>query len=100
MQKLKKDLGAPKKPVGGAYGVVPNAKIEEFARAAAARGDKRFGLGVILAGEAWEALSDAEDRPFEAEFLKALEEYNVVLAVCKGKQVALEVAASPPPLRR
>jgi len=73
--KKKKDVNAPKKPAGGGYGVylaenraaivksLPEGhKITDVSKAASTK---------------WNALSDAEKKPFNDKYLKNMEEYKV-----------------------
>jgi len=62
---------APKKPVGGAYGVFTNEKRDEFKKQAASAGDKSFGGPAKLASAAWKALSDAEKAPYQQKYEEA-----------------------------
>merc|ERR1712151_652437 len=86
--KAKKDKNAPKKPVGGAYGVFNNEKREEFTKLAQANGAKGFaasGAAAKMASEAWKKLSDAQKKPYEENFQKASEEYKKALEEYKAK---------------
>jgi len=78
--KPKKDKDAPKKPVGGAYGVFGNEKREEFKAKAVAAGDNSFGGGAKLASVAWKAMSDADKASYQKKYEAAKAKYDVDLA--------------------
>merc|ERR1711930_32547 len=69
-----KDPDAPKKPVGGAYGVFSNEKREEFTKAVEARGEKGFGPVAKMTSEAFKALSDAEKAQYEQKSAQKMAE--------------------------
>merc|ERR1719401_412523 len=75
-----KDPNAPKKPVGGAYGVFANEKREEFSKQAAAKGDTSFGAGTKLASEAWKAFGAEEKAGYQAKYEEAKAKYEKDLA--------------------
>jgi len=73
---MKKDPEAPKKPVGGAYGCFlakHRAKFQEET--------KGQGITAVakLAGERWKQLSEEEKKPFETEFVAAMEAYRAAM---------------------
>merc|ERR1719161_2263037 len=79
--KRKKDANAPKKPVGGAYGVFlaeNRAKIV----ASLPAGHKITDV-TKAAGEQWKALSEAQKKPYNDKYLKKQEEYQAALAEYK-----------------
>merc|ERR1711920_412277 len=80
-KRAKKDSNAPKKPVGGAYGVFM-AENREKITSSLPKGHKITDV-TKAAGAQWKALSEAAKKPYEekykkkqAEFAKALEEYK------------------------
>jgi len=87
-KKQKKDPEAPKKAVGGAYGIFSAEKRAEFTKAVEAKGEKGFGPVAKMTSEAWKAVSAEEKKPYEERFGKAQEEYKVALAAFKEKKAA------------
>merc|ERR1719311_1537628 len=79
--KKKKDPNAPKKPVGGAYGVFLAENRATIVKSLPA-GHKITDV-TKAAGEQWKALSDAAKKPYEEKFLKKQEEYQVAFAEYK-----------------
>jgi hypothetical protein len=79
--KKKKDPNAPKKPVGGAYGVYlaeNRAKIVQSLPA-----DHKITDVSKAAGVQWKALSEAQKKPYNDKYLKVMEEYQAALAEYK-----------------
>merc|ERR1719195_416457 len=74
--KLEKDPGAPKKPVGGAYGIFSNEKREEFTKIVEAKGEKGFGPVAKMTSEAFKALTDVERAAYEEKFKEAQVKYQ------------------------
>jgi len=91
--KPKKDKDAPKKPVGGGCGMFSNEKREDFTKACEAKGEKGFGPVAKMTGEAYKALSEAQKKPYEDKFKKAMEEYQVAIVAYKAKEAAEGAAA-------
>merc|ERR1712110_75954 len=69
-------MGAPKKPVGGAYGIFSNEKREEFAKIVEAKGEKGFGPVAKMTSEAFKALTDMQRAPYEEKFKEAQLRYQ------------------------
>merc|ERR1719389_1124923 len=78
--KKEKDPEAPKKPVGGAYGVFSNEKCEEFTKAVEARGEKGFGPVAKMTSEAFKALSEEEKAAYEEKYAQKVAAYKEALA--------------------
>merc|ERR1719195_1481453 len=78
--KLEKDPDAPKKPVGGAYGIFSNEKREEFTKIVEAKGEKGFGPVAKMTSEAFKALSDVQRAAYEEKFKEAQARYQKALA--------------------
>merc|ERR1719411_185566 len=77
-----KDPGAPKKPVGGAYGVFLNEKRPEFMKLLP--GQKAPAVSKH-AGEQWKALSEKEKKPYVEEYKRRKAEYDEALKAYKAK---------------
>merc|ERR1712050_383566 len=76
-KRAKKDPNAPKKPVGGAYGVF---LAENRAKIVASLPKDHKMVDVAKAGGVqWKALSDAAKKPYEAKYQKKQEEYKKAL---------------------
>eukprot|EP00932_Pfiesteria_piscicida_P009301 SRR837773.20009.p2 GENE.SRR837773.20009~~SRR837773.20009.p2 ORF type:complete len:317 (-),score=181.91 SRR837773.20009:107-967(-) len=87
-KKKVKDPEAPKKPVGGAYGMFSNEKRDEFVKKCEAKGEKGFGAVAKMTSEAFKLLTDAQKKPYADKFTKAMEEYKVAMAAYKEKKAA------------
>merc|ERR1712085_142507 len=74
MGKKKKDANAPKKPVGGAYGVYVAENRESIVKSLPA-GHKITDVAK-KAGELWKALPDAKKKPYEEKYGKKKSEYE------------------------
>merc|ERR1711920_907164 len=77
----KKDPNAPKRPVGGAYGVFMAENRQKIVSSLPK--DHKITDVAKAAGVQWKAMSDAAKKPYEetfkkkqAEFTKAMEEYK------------------------
>lgn len=66
-----------KKPVGGAYGVFQNEMRSEFAKQAAAAGEKGVGSIAKLASAAWKALPAEDKLKYETRYKLAMEKYRL-----------------------
>ena len=79
----KKQVGAPKRPAGGAYGCFVASKRVEFQAEF-----KRQGLQVTavstMAGKEWKALPEEKTKPFVEEYHKKLGEYRAEVATCNA----------------
>jgi hypothetical protein len=95
-----KDPHAPKKPVGGAYGVFANEKREEFAKQAAATGDAGFGAGAKLASAAWKELGAEERASYQAKYEEAKAKYEKDLAEYRAAHPVVSPAKSSPDAKR
>jgi len=93
-EKKEKDPEAPKKPVGGAYGVFQNEKRAEFMKIAKEKGEKGFGPVAKMVSEAFKQLSAEDRKVYEEKAAKAMEEYKVVMAAYREKRAAEAPAAS------
>merc|ERR1711870_64190 len=71
--KKKKDPNAPKRPVGGAFGVWLAENRPKIV-SSLPQGHKITDV-TKAAGEQWKALSDAAKKPYEAKYAKKQEEY-------------------------
>lgn len=94
-----KDADAPKKLVGGAYGVFMNERRAEFTAQAAATGDKSFGGGAKLASAAWKGLAEAEKAKFEERFQGLKRKYEEDFAAYNASKPEVDtttVAAESP----
>jgi len=76
-----KDPNAPKKPMGGGYGIYLAENRAKIVKSLPA-GHKITDV-TKAAGEQWKALSDAEKKPFIAKADKKQEEYQAALAEYK-----------------
>merc|ERR1719379_2996704 len=97
-EKKEKDPEAPKKPVGGAYGVFSNEKREEFTKAVEAKGEKGFGPVAKMTSEAFKALTSEEKAPYEEKYAQKVAAYNEALAAYnekKANEAPAEKPASP-----
>merc|ERR1712061_917284 len=72
----KKEPDAPKKPVGGAYGIFSNEKREEFTKIVEAKGEKGFGPVAKMTSEAFKALTDVQRAAYEERFKEAQVKYQ------------------------
>jgi len=93
-EKKEKDPEAPKKPVGGAYGVFQNEKRAEFMKIAKEKGEKGFGPVAKMVSEAFKQLSAEDRKVYEEKAAKAMEEHKVVMAAYREKRAAEAPAAS------
>jgi len=87
-KKKKKDAEAPKKPVGGAYGVFQNEKRDAFTKVAQAKGEKGFGAVAKIASEAFKALSEEEKKPYQEKVDKLMKAYKLAMVAYKEKKGA------------
>jgi DNA-binding transcriptional ArsR family regulator len=76
-----KDPNAPKKPAGGGYGVFLAKNRAAIVKSLPA--DHKITDVSKAAGEQWRALSEAAKKPYNAEYLKKMEEYQKELAEYK-----------------
>jgi len=83
--KKSKDPNAPKKPVGGAYGIFSNEKRDEFTKAVEAKGEKGFGPVAKMTSEAFKALSDEEKATYEKKYEQKMLEYKEAYAAYAEK---------------
>mmetsp|Transcript_7905 Transcript_7905/g.23451 ORF Transcript_7905/g.23451 Transcript_7905/m.23451 type:complete len:283 (-) Transcript_7905:97-945(-) len=83
-KKAAKDKDAPKKPVGGAYGIFCNERRGEFKTQAEAAGDKSFGGGAKIASGVWKGLADAEKAKYEKKYKAAKAKYDKDMAEYKA----------------
>merc|ERR1719379_2846792 len=97
--KKEKDPEAPKKPVGGAYGVFSNEKREEFTKAVEAKGEKGFGPVAKMTSEAFKALSEEEKAAYEEKYAQKVSAYKEALAAYSEKK-ATEAPATITPKKR
>merc|ERR1712190_555603 len=72
--KKKKDPNAPKRPVGGAYGIWLAENRPKILSSLPQ--DHKITDVTKAAGVQWKALSDAAKKPYEAKFAKKQEEYG------------------------
>jgi hypothetical protein len=86
--KKQKDLNAPKKPCGGAYGVFLAENRAAITKTLPA-GHKITDVSKA-AGAQWNALSDADKKPFQDKFLKKMEEYKAAMEEYKSKNADAE----------
>lgn len=93
--KAPRDKDAPKKPVGGAYGVLMNEKREEFKKQAAAAGDKSFGAGAKIASAAWKAISEEEKALYEERYKAVKAKYDADSAVYRANRPETPEAPTP-----
>jgi upstream-binding transcription factor len=71
--KAQKDLAAPKKPVGGAYGRFVAQHRAEFQKQCEG---KPVSAVSKLAGDKWKALTDEEKKPYQEEYEKVVAAYK------------------------
>jgi hypothetical protein len=83
--KKQTDPDAPKKPVGGAYGIFSNEKREEFTKVLAEKGEKGFGPVAKMTSEAFKALSDVEKSTYEQKYAQKVAEYKEAYASYAAK---------------
>merc|ERR1740121_315207 len=95
-----KDPNAPKKPVGGAYGVFANDKREEFAKEAAAKGEAGFGAVARLVSAAWKELGAEEKGGYQAKFEEAKAKYEKDLAEYRAANPVATPSKSTPDAKR
>lgn len=93
--KKAKDPEAPKKPVGGAYGIFQNEKREEFTKAVEAKGEKGFGPVAKMTSEAFKTLNEAEKAVYEQKYAQKVSAYAEALKAYKEKK-AMEAPAEKP----
>lgn len=72
----------PKKPAGGAYGCFMAANRPKFQEAC--KGQPVTAVAK-MASEKWKLLSEADKKPFEAEYLAKKEKYDADMAAYKAK---------------
>merc|ERR1712066_882226 len=72
--KKKKDPNAPKRPVGGAYGVFLAENRSKIV-SSLPQGHKMTDVAKA-AGEQWKTLSDAAKKPYETKYAKKQQEYE------------------------
>jgi len=94
--KKERDADAPKRLVGGAYGMFQNANRAEFTKEAAAKGETGFGAGTKLGGERWKALTEAQQGEWQAKYQEAKAQYDVDF---KAYQQRKEIADSLAPAK-
>merc|ERR1712039_306125 len=85
--KKKKDPNAPKRPAGGAYGQFLAEKRPEFIKACAGQPISAVGK---MAGVAWQKLSAAQKKPYEAQYTKKLEVYKTAMTEYKKNNLDAE----------
>merc|ERR1719161_2496797 len=71
--KKKKDANAPKKPVGGAYGVFLAENREKIVKSLPQGSNKTTDV-TKAAGEQWKKLSEKEKKPYQEKYEKKMEE--------------------------
>merc|ERR1719265_216121 len=76
-KKKKKDPNAPKKPIGGAFGVFLNENRQKIAKSLPA-GHKMTDV-TKAAGEQWKKLSDAAKKPYQEKYEQKLEEFKAAM---------------------
>lgn len=84
--KPEKDPDAPKRPVGGAYGIFSNERREQITQELQARGEKGFGPVAKMTSEAFKALKEDERRVYEERFKEAQDRYKQELAAYEKKK--------------
>lgn len=100
-KKANKDPNAPKKPVGGAYGVYLAENREEIKKGLPA-GHKITDVARV-GGARWKALPEAERKVYQEKFLAKNNEYTSALAEYKasgGSADAEEDKVASPPAKR
>ncbi len=80
-KKAKKNPDAPKKPVGGTYGIFLAEKREEIKKALPA--DHKITDVTKKAGEMWAAAKEADKKKYETIYQKKNEEYKVAMEAWK-----------------
>ena len=75
--KKAKDPDAPKRPVGGAYGVFLEENREAIVKTLP-KGYKVTDIGKA-AGAQWKTLSEKEQKPYQEKFQKKNEEYKAAM---------------------
>ena len=83
-----KDKEAPKKPVGGAYGIYFNENRVEITKEAPGLGYEGFGAAAKVASSRWKAMSEADKQLYQDKFLAKQEEYKSAMASYGSKKVA------------
>jgi len=70
-------LEQPKKPAGGGFGQFVNEKRKEFQAKCAGKPVSEVSK---MAGQAWKALSEAQQEPYKKKFVEAKKKYDIDLA--------------------
>ena len=83
-----KDKEAPKKPVGGAYGIYFNENRVEITKEAPGLGFAGFGGAAKVASSRWKSMSEADKQLYQDKFLAKQEEYKSAMASYGSKKVA------------
>ena len=83
-----KDKEAPKKPVGGAYGIYFNENRVEITKEAPGLGYEGFGAAAKVASSRWKAMSEADKQLYQDKFLAKQKEYKSAMASYGSKKVA------------
>ena len=83
-----KDKEAPKKPVGGAYGIYFNENRVEITKEAPGLGYEGFGAAAKVASSRWKSMSEADKQLYQDKFLAKQEEYKSAMASYGSKKVA------------
>ena len=83
-----KDKEAPKKPVGGAFGIYFNENRVEITKEAPGLGYEGFGAAAKVASSRWKSMSEADKQLYQDKFLAKQEEYKSAMASYGSKKVA------------
>jgi len=98
--KKKKDTNAPKKPVGGAYGIFLAENREAIVKSLP-EGHKITDV-TKAAGEQWKGLSDEAKKPFQEKYEKKTEEFKAAMVEYEKTLPAEEEKEEPvsPPTKK
>jgi len=81
-QKPKKDVNAPKRPAGGAYGIYLNENRAEIVKSLPA--DHKMVDVAKAAGVKWKELSEAAKQPYETKYQAKMAEYKTAVETYKA----------------
>ena len=94
--KKEKDADAPKRLVGGAYGMFQKANREEFTKEAAAKGYSGFSGANRIRSEKWKVMTEAQQGEWQKKYQAAKVQYEKDVQAYEQQRTAAKYPAKSP----